>query len=105
MNDVAAAAFGQSAKRYPVGSVIVKEKQGLEYDAEGKLPQRTAKTSNGVGGMIKRTPGYAPDDGDWEYFYFEAAMKVEHGKIKSCIECHRGAAATDYVFGNWADGG
>lgn len=105
MNEVATNAFRGRAVMYPVGSVIVKEKQGLDYDLvhdDGELKRSAAKTANGVGGMIKRPAGYNPEHGDWEYFYFEDPAKVEHGKIASCVECHRGAVATDYVFGGWA---
>jgi hypothetical protein len=100
MNGVAAEHFPNSSKRYPIGSIIIKEKQGLYYG--GKTPDRHSKTADGVGGMIKRAAGYDPDNGDWEYFYFEDPSKVEHGKIASCIDCHRGAAAKDFVFGSWA---
>ena len=91
MNDVAAAAFDHSAERYPVGSVVVKEKQGLEYGTHEPAAQHSLKTSDGVGGMIKRAAGYDPAHGDWEYFYFEDLARVEHGKIATCIECHRAA--------------
>jgi hypothetical protein len=106
MNEIAAEAFRDRSAAYPVGSVIVKEKLGLEYDlvdANGERERNAAKTASGVGGMIKRAAGYDPEHGDWEYFYFEDPVKIEHGKIASCVECHRGAAATDYVFGGWAD--
>lgn len=106
MNEIAAEAFRDRATAYPVGSVIVKEKLGLEYDlvdAGGEREQNAAKTASGVGGMIKRAAGDDPEHGDWEYFYFEDPAKIEHGKIASCVECHRGASATDYVFGGWAD--
>jgi hypothetical protein len=106
MNEIAAEAFRDSLATYPVDSVIVKEKLGLEYDlvdAGGEREQNAAKTASGVGGMIKRAAGYDPEHGDWEYFYFEDPAKIEHGKIASCVECHRGASATDYVFGGWAD--
>lgn len=105
MNEVAAGAFRDKTAKYPVGSVIVKEKQGLEYDNhrdDRVAGQKVPRTSDGVGGMIKRAAGYDPEHGDWEYFYFEDPTKVEHGKIASCVECHRGASATDYVFGGWA---
>lgn len=104
MNDLATSAFRKS-KAYPVGSVIVKEKQGLEYKVNDTTPEGSAKTRDGVGGMIKRPVGYDPEHGDWEYFYFEDVAEIEYGKINSCIECHRGAAQSDYVFGNWASGG
>ena len=105
MNEIAAEAFRDGSTAYPVGSVIVKEKLGLEYDlidSDGERERKAAKTASGVGGMIKRPPGYDPEHGDWEYLYFEDPAKVEHGKIASCVECHRGVSATDYVFGGWA---
>jgi hypothetical protein len=104
MNDEAANAFHKSTK-YPVGSVIVKEKKGLDYKISGPSPHTSAKTSDGVGGMIKRSAGYDSEHRDWEYFYFEDPSIVEHGRITSCIECHRSAAASDYVFGSWEGGG
>lgn len=105
MNEIAADAFRDRSAAYPVGSVIVKDKLGLGYDlvdADGERERKAAKTASGVGGMVKRPAGYDPEHGDWEYFYFEDPTKVEHGKIASCVECHRGASATDYVFGGWA---
>lgn len=105
MNEIAAEAFRDRSAAYPVGSVIVKEKLGLEYDladAGGERKRNAANTASGVGGMIKRAAGYHPEHGDWEYFYFEDPEKVERGEIASCVECHRSAAATDYVFGGWA---
>ena len=100
MSDAAAKEFVEINPRYPVGSVIVKEKVrwGAADDAGGNPPR------NGVGGMIKRAPGYDPAHGDWEYFYFEEAAKIERGRIESCIRCHRRAADTDHVFGDWAGG-
>jgi len=105
MNEVAAGAFRDKAAKYPVGSVIVKEKQGQEYGnhrGERVAGQKVPRTFDGVGGMVKRAAGYDPEHGDWEYFYFEDPAQIEHGKIASCVECHRGASTTDYVFGGWA---
>jgi hypothetical protein len=103
MNDVAAAAFERDAKAYPVGSVIVKEKQGQRYFADEDRSLQNPKTPDGVGGMIKRSPGYDPNNSDWEYFYFEDPDNLEHGKIAACVDCHRGAALSDFVFGDWAE--
>jgi hypothetical protein len=102
MNDQAAEAFKQKSPTYPVGSIVVKEKQGLQYWGPNGFRDKTSKTHSGVGGMIKRAKGYDPDHGDWEYFYFEDAAKIESGKIASCVQCHAGAAEKDYIFGNWA---
>jgi hypothetical protein len=101
MNEPAAEAFRKGSSVYPVGAVVVKEKHGLTYTS-GKSNREPAKTHDGVGGMIKRDKGYDPEHGDWEYFYFEDASKIESGKISSCVQCHTGAAKTDHVFGAWA---
>jgi Cytochrome P460 len=89
MNDIAADAFHRSRTPYPVGSVIVKEKC-------------LSRDPIGLGGMIKRPPGYDPENGDWEYFYSEEPSTFEGGKIASCVQCHRGASSRDYVFADWA---
>lgn len=75
----------------PAGSVVIKEKhRGAEVDAH--------MTDYGV--MIKREPGYDPDNGDWEYAYVDLQGKqpVERGRIESCIECHRRVAESDYLY-------
>ena len=108
MNDLAADAFGKtsgSVAAYPVGSIIVKEKKALGYWSTTRPRDERTRANDGVGGMIKREPGYDPAHGDWEYFYFEDPDKIERGKIGSCVGCHGGAAARDYVFGGWARGG
>ena len=94
MNESAARAFRGSAESYPVGAVVVKEKQPLSSP--------TGYSGEGVGGMIKRAPGYDPDHGDWEYFYRDTSTPLQHGPIASCIQCHAAAAETDYVYGDWA---
>lgn len=98
MNEAAAEAFAQKTG-YPVGSVVVKEKDKLGYFS--KEENRWEGIGNGVGGMIKRKAGFDPDNGDWEYFYFEDVKSVESGKMESCIQCHIRAKEKDYVFGSW----
>ena len=102
MNDLAANAFDASPHEYPVGSIIVKEKQPRGHSSP-ETESGYIVPPDGVGGMVKRDPGFDPDGGDWEYFYFEQPSEVERGRIASCVQCHRGAAATDYVFGGWAN--
>lgn len=99
MNTLAASAFERNATAYPVGAVIVKQKTP-------GTPHRTKSDElvwqdAGVGGMVKRSAGYDPEHGDWEYFYFEDTKKIENGPIASCIQCHTSAQAHDYVFGTW----
>lgn len=100
MNESAAQAFRAGSKSYPVGAVIVKEKtNGGHYDLEKK--KTVLRGVHGAGGMIKRAPGFDPEHGDWEYFYFDDIKKLESGRLRSCIDCHTKAAATGYVFGDW----
>ncbi|HEY9509035.1 MAG TPA: cytochrome P460 family protein [Verrucomicrobiae bacterium] len=98
MNNQAAAAFRTNAPRFPVGAVIVKQKTVNGYT--GNDGKRVVQ-DNGVGGMIKRAPGFDPKHGDWEYFYFENPKKIENGRIASCVKCHDSAKNKDYVFGTW----
>lgn len=87
MNDLAAKAFTKEPYKFPVGSIIVKDKSGDD---------------DGVGGMVKRKPGYDSKHGDWEYFYFTKPDKIKSGKIQSCVKCHSLRSNTDYVYGDWS---
>ena len=98
MNDPAAVAFRTNAAQFPVGAVVVKQKTASGYlrkDGKGIVG------NTGVGGMIKRSPGFDPDHGDWEYFYSEDQKKIESGRIASCVGCHDSAREKDHVFGTW----
>lgn len=92
MNDAAAQAQRDKTRTCRVGSVIVKQKIFNTHEA-----------INGVGGMIKRAPGYDSEHGDWEYFYFEDLAKIESDKIASCVNGHEGAKDRDHVFKRWAE--
>src|SRR5262245_45376170 len=81
MNESAANAFITNGSAFPAGSVIVKQKTIHGYT--GKNGKRVHEANNGVGGMIKRPAGYDPQHGNWEYFYFEDAKKIESGRITS----------------------
>jgi len=99
MNPPAANAFKTNAPMFPVGSVVVKQKTLVGHtDDRGQL---TYDAGSGVGGMVKRSAGYDPAHGDWEYFYFEDPKKIESGKISSCVQCHEAAKEKDHVFGSW----
>ncbi len=99
MNELASSAFTQNTS-YPIGAIIVKEKDMLGYRT--KLDTDWQGMGSGVGGMIKREKGYDEFNGDWEYFYFDNPSSIESGKMKSCIECHRKAQSSDFVFAVWA---
>ena len=100
MNSLAAAAFKADAKTYPLGSVVVKTKSYHGYvNDQGKME---TPIKNGVGGMVKRSPGYDPNHGDWEYFFIDDVAKIESGRMTSCRNCHDTAKTSDHVFGTWS---
>ncbi len=94
MNELAAQAFDAEAETYPVGAVVVKEK--------AFYASPTGTSPGGIGGMVKRTTGFDPSNGDWEYFYRDDVTPLTTGAIQSCVDCHQQAADRDYVFGDWA---
>lgn len=94
MNSLAADAFKNKSFPYPVGAVVIKDKNALSSE-------ELSKDNKGVGGMLKREKGFDPEHGDWEYFYFTDIKSIDKGKMDSCIQCHARASEKDYVFGKW----
>jgi len=84
----AAQAIAARSDRFPVGSVIVKEKIG----------EKNVVTD--VGGMIKRAPGYDTANGDWEFFFHTPGGEFTSGKMANCIDCHNNSPH-DHVFSVW----
>jgi hypothetical protein len=79
---------GQPPK-FPVGSMIVKEKLG---SPDSKNPEVLTA-------MIKREAGYNPESGDWEFLVLDgAASKItERGKLTHCSGCHKPYESSDFV--------
>lgn len=75
--------------KFPVGSMIVKEKLG-------SLDSTTPEV---LTAMIKREPGYNPESGDWEYLVLDGAASkiVEQGKLTRCSGCHRPYQSSDFI--------
>jgi len=75
--------------KFPVGTMIVKEKLGDPLSTNPEL----------LTAMIKREPGYNPENGDWEYLMLdgEASKIVERGKLTRCSGCHQHYEKTDFV--------
>jgi hypothetical protein len=91
VNDLAAPAMlEQKTPKFPVGSVIIKEKLASK---EARSPELSTV-------MVKHPAGYNPAQGDWEYMVLNgSATKVESsGKLESCISCHAGQSGEGYVF-------
>ena len=78
--------FASPERRFPVGTIVVKEKLASDLTAEG------------VGGMQKMEPGYDPEGGDWLYFYGSRSTGFTSGRLENCRSCHLGARASDFVY-------
>ena len=90
-----------SVPRFPVGTMIVKEKFA-KTQTEGDLGM---KLKPGVKpelltAMVKREKGFDSSNGDWEYLVLDGAMKrSERNEIRHCQSCHQSRKDRDYVFG------
>jgi len=75
---------------YPECAKIVKP---IYNDAEGKSVRKLTI-------MVKMSPGYDPENGDWWYASYDATgLNVRsQGRLDGCIPCHKQAAETDYLF-------
>ena len=84
-----AAVFKEAGSRFPVGTVILKQ----------KFPTVDAKDADFYTGMLKREEGFNPACGDWEFFTMAGDRRAvtARGRIESCIDCHRQFAKSDFV--------
>ncbi|MBL8993416.1 MAG: cytochrome P460 family protein [Spirochaetia bacterium] len=87
-------------KKYPVGTVLVKENFNL-----GKGTQKVPISAQTATVMVKREVGYDKEGNDWEYVRFNTKGKVlldgnskDPAVKRSCYDCHRNVEARDYVF-------
>ena len=97
-----AAMMTQKNPRFPVGTVIVKQKLAIPA-AKGKsaAPAKPAPDQKPelLTVMIKRETGYDAANGDWQWMVTDGpgTQVVESGQLKSCQGCHRPFASTDFV--------
>ena len=89
-NKLAAAVVDKSAKEFPVGSILIRE----------RLDTRTATVPSAVIAMAKRDPGFSKDTGDWEFFMFDGKdMKLLlRQTVGNCATCHTRTRESDWVF-------
>lgn len=117
VNTEAMEAFKIVGTPLPVGTVVIKEKHpnwsaAVEQpvkERRGPLqddPAAVEKPVNEFGAMIKREPGYDPENGDWEYAYVVRgpAKQLTRGKLASCIDCHSHMKDRDYLFRTYLPG-
>lgn len=82
----------------------------LKYQDRFTVPEGTTSikefNNDGVPGlegrvvMIKQPAGYDSDNGDWYYEMQDMSGSVlNSGRIPTCISCHSGWTATDYLAG------
>jgi Cytochrome P460 len=76
--------------RFPVGSIVVREKPAKDKDAKPEL----------LAVMIKRERGFNPAGGDWLFVTTNGEMTKLKSKQKTgeCLACHRTQAKTDFVY-------
>jgi Cytochrome P460 len=90
-NDLAREALSNDGRtKFPVGSIIVREKLA---SADATQPELVAV-------MIKRASGFNTSGGDWEFVTADGRLaKVrERQKKGSCLDCHSSQADRDFVF-------
>lgn len=88
-NDLAKTEFDKKKPRFPVGSMIVREKRAA---ADSTSPEVFIA-------MVKREKGFSRKTGDWEFLTFGADLKMQKRETKSdCAKCHGEAKKTDWVF-------
>ncbi|HQU84724.1 MAG TPA: cytochrome P460 family protein [Pyrinomonadaceae bacterium] len=75
--------------KFPVGTVIVKE----------KLTKPDSKTPELLTIMIKREKGFNAEVGDWEFLTANGSATeiTAKGKLETCQACHLDYKSTDYV--------
>ncbi len=94
-NEIAREQFEVENPAFPVGSIIVREKNAL---ADSPAPEV-------VIAMLKRERGFSPDTSDWEFVVFDGAdLKLKQRETKgNCATCHASAYKTDWVFRDYLD--
>lgn len=89
VNDIGKAAMFSDSPKFPVGSIIVKE----------KLPNPTAEAEL-MTVMIKQPIGFNPESGDWEYLVLDPVKTsvIVRGKLEQCSSCHIEKKDSDFIF-------
>ena len=91
VNDLAREAMtSDRPAKFPIGSIIVREKFGILDEARPEL----------LAVMVKRASGFNPKAGDWEFLTVDGALtKIQERQKKgSCLQCHASQSERDFVF-------
>ncbi len=89
-NDLAKVEIEKDSPNFPVGSIIVREKNKTEAS---EIPDT-------VIAMVKREKGFSEKTGDWEFFVFDGKdlQMQKRETVGNCAECHSKAKQADWVF-------
>lgn len=89
-NTLANAEILSHAPKFPIGSMIVREKNSTETSF---VPQT-------VIAMVKREKGFSTETDDWEFFVLNGSdLKLQRRETAgTCAACHIQAKSTDWVF-------
>ena len=103
-----AAMSSKDGQKFPVGSIIVKEKfkpaMTLQEQWNSNKPNagkpQSFDSPNLLTVMVKRSKGFDSQNGDWEYYTAAGNGKPYPGdlSVKHCQSCHRSEEAKDYTF-------
>lgn len=90
MNEIGREAMASETPRFPVGSIVVRE----------KLPAKDAAQPELLAAMIKRPAGFSASTRDWEYLILDGtATKVRERQTKgACHDCHSAHKDRDFMF-------
>ena len=83
--------FSKTAKVFPVGSVVVKEKKERRQESQQPILYTV---------MTKREKGYNPTVGDWEFSVVSGDGKTlqAEGRLDNCQACHLTKPESDFIF-------
>lgn len=90
VNMLAKETYLKAKSPYPVGARVYKP----------LYPDENRSECSKLVIMVKMEPGYDPRNNDWWYGVTdETGGEIYYqGRIRSCIDCHKTVAATDYMF-------
>ena len=94
----------QNPKELPYGSILIKENYGA--DSKTLMAITVMYRTRGANGQP-----WDPENRDWYYVKYTPSGQVAYsppemgsqrlaGRVQSCIDCHSGAGAKDFVFLN-----
>lgn len=89
-NEIAKPEIEKDQPKFPVGSIIVREKNKTK-DAE--IPEKFIA-------MVKREDGFSKETDNWEFFVFDGKelQMQKRETVGNCAECHSKAKQDDWVF-------